>query len=54
MKKEIWSKGKTGGCVVTDNPDGLPKSGGFSGKRAVKYYGGNLVCESVWLKKTLL
>ena len=51
MKKENWSIGKTGGCVVTDNPAGLPKSGGFSGNYAVKYYGGNLVCESVWRKK---
>jgi len=51
MKKENWSKGKTGCCVVTDNPEGLPESGGFSGNDAVKYYGGNLVCESVCRKK---
>lgn len=51
MEKEIWSKGKTGGCVVTNNTEGLPESRGFSGNDAVNYYGGNLVCESVWRKK---
>lgn len=51
MKKELWSKGKTGSSVVTDNPEGLPVSGGFSGIDAVNYYGGNLVCESIWRKR---
>lgn len=51
MKKENWKPGKTGRCVVTDNPEGLSEGGGFSGIEAVKYYGGNLVCESVCRKK---
>lgn len=51
MKKENWSIGKPGGCVITDTPDGLPKESGHSGQDANKYYGGSLVCESIWRKK---
>jgi hypothetical protein len=51
MTKENWTKGKIGGCIVTDTPDGLPKNSGHSGKGAYEYYGGNLVCESIWRKK---
>jgi hypothetical protein len=51
MKKENWTKGKKGGCVVTDTPDELPENSGHSGKGAYEYYGGNLVCESIWRKK---
>lgn len=51
MKTENWAIGKTGRCVITDNSEGLPESGGFSGNKAINYYGGNLVCESVWRRK---
>jgi len=51
MEKENWSKGKPGGCVITDTPEGLPENSGHSGTDANKYYGGALVCESVWRKK---
>lgn len=53
MKKENWSKGRYGGCIVTDTPDGLPENSGHSGIGANEYYGGNLVCESVWRKKDI-
>jgi hypothetical protein len=53
MKKEILSKGKTRVCVVTDTPDGLPENSGYSETDAHKYYGGALICESVWRKKDL-
>lgn len=51
MKKENWSKGKCWGTVITDTPDGLPKNSGHSGTEANKYFGGALVCESIWRKK---
>ena len=51
MKKEIWSKGKNGGTVTTDTPDGLPNNSGHTGADAIKYYGGSLVAESIWRKK---
>lgn len=41
-----WRVGKTGGCVVSDNSESLTISGAI-GEEAVKYYGGNLICESV-------
>lgn len=53
MKKEIWSKGKIGGTVITDTPDGLPENSGHSGTDAHKYFGGALICESVWRKKDI-
>lgn len=48
MKKEKWSIGKTGGAVVTDNPKGFTFD---TGHLDVDYYGGYLVCESIWRKK---
>ncbi len=51
MTKENWTKGKTGGCVVTDTPDGLPENSGHSGTEAHEYYGGSLICESVYREK---
>lgn len=48
MKKEFWSEGKVGGCIVTDSSEGLPE------KNAYKYYyGGNFICESIWRKKDI-
>jgi len=51
MKKENWSIGKNGGTVITDTPDGLQENSGHSGTEAFDYYGGALVCESIWRKK---
>lgn len=51
MKKENWSKGKIGGTVITDTTDGLTDNSGHTGADADKYYGGALICESVWRKK---
>jgi hypothetical protein len=51
MKKENWSIGKTGREVITDNPDGLLESTGHAGKGAIEYYGGYLICESIWRKR---
>ncbi|MFA6572256.1 MAG: hypothetical protein WCT77_13600 [Bacteroidota bacterium] len=51
MKKENWSKGKNGHTVITDTPDGLPENSGYTGTHADQYYGGALICESIWRKK---
>ena len=51
MKKEIWSKGKNGGTVITDTADGLPENSGHSGTDAFDCYGGSLICESICRKK---
>jgi hypothetical protein len=51
MKKEIWSKGKTKGTVITDTPEGLPNNSGHTGTDAHNYYGGALVAESIWRPK---
>jgi hypothetical protein len=51
MSEEIWSKGKTGGCVITDTPDGLNDSSGHAGSDANLYYGGALIAESIWRPK---
>lgn len=40
-----WRVGKHSGCVVTDAP--IPGAVG-SGHSEVEYYGGNLICESVY------
>lgn len=48
---ETWSKGKVGGCVVTDTPDELLKISGHSGTEANDYYGGALICDYIWRKK---
>lgn len=50
MKKENWSKGKTGECIITDTPDGLPESI-KSETEVMNHYGGALVCESICRKK---
>ncbi|MEX3972222.1 hypothetical protein [Paraburkholderia caribensis] len=40
-----WSIGKMGGCIVSTEPiAGCPGSG----HNDVEYYGGHLICESVW------
>lgn len=51
MKKENWSVGKCGGCVITDTPDGLSESTGHSGTQAHEHFGGALICESIFRKK---
>lgn len=48
---EIWSKGKVWGTVITNTSDGLPEKCGHSGSDANEYYGGSLVCESIWRQK---
>ena len=53
MKKENWSAGKTGTCVITDTPNGLLENSGHTGTGAHEYYGGALICESVWRKKDI-
>lgn len=45
---ENWSKGKTGGCVITDSKDGFNK---ITGHMEVSYYGGIMVCESICREK---
>lgn len=51
MEKEIWQIGKNGGTVITNNPENLLNSTGHTGEDALKYYGGHLICESIWRKK---
>jgi hypothetical protein len=52
MKKENWSIGKRGhGGIITDNDKGFKESTGHTGDAAIEYYGGALICESVWRKK---
>lgn len=51
MKKETWSIGKVASTVITDTPDGLPENSGHSGTDAFEYYGGALICESIWRNK---
>ena len=48
---ENWSIGKTRGCVITDNYEGFKESTGHAGYDAEKYYGGALICESIWREK---
>jgi len=44
--KGEWTVGKSHGCVVSDDSTGgLVR--GATGEDAIKYYGGNLICESV-------
>jgi hypothetical protein len=47
---ENWSVGKTG-TVITDSIEGFKNKTGHSGEDAKKYYGGTLICESVWREK---
>ena len=51
MENEKWEIGKTGGTVITDSNEGFPPNTGHIGEGALKYYGGNLVCESIAKKK---
>ena len=51
MSKENWSKGKPVGTVITDSTDGFIEKTGHVGADADEYYGGQLVCESIWRKK---
>ena len=46
-----WKVGKNKMTVVTDSDDGLKESTGHAGEDAKKYYGGNLICESIWREK---
>jgi hypothetical protein len=41
-----WMKGKTGGCVISNDDKNITIRGG-TGADAVKYYGGNLIGESI-------
>ncbi len=50
-KIEIWKVGKKGTTVVTESEEGLKESTGHAGKGAKEYYGGNLVCESIYRSK---
>lgn len=45
FNKGEWSVGK-GSCVVSTTEDAIT-IGGATGKGAIYYYGGNLICESV-------
>jgi len=45
--KENWKVGRTG-CVVTDNPEGFSETTGHTGSDNIEYYGGTLVCESIY------
>lgn len=48
--KENWKVGKNG-CVVTDNAEGFSETTGHTGSDNIEYYGGTLVCESIWKSK---
>ena len=48
---ENWKVGKNKMAVVTDSEEGFKESTGHAGEYAKKYYGGNLVCESIWREK---
>lgn len=48
--EENWKVGKNG-CVVTDNPEGFSETTGHTGAVNIEYYGGTLVCESIWKSK---
>ncbi len=50
---ETWTKGKTGGCVVTNTNEGFSENTGHSGIDARKYYGGSLICESIYREKDI-
>lgn len=47
MKKENWQIGKIYNTVITDSNEGFIPGTGHSGKEAVEYFGGNLICESI-------
>jgi hypothetical protein len=48
---ENWKVGRHRNTVVTDSDKGLKESTGHAGEDAIKYYGGNLICESIWREK---
>lgn len=48
MKKENWQIGKISNTVITDSNEGFNSSTGHSGQEAVEYFGGNLICESIY------
>ena len=48
---ENWKVGKNRMTVVTDSDNGLKESTGHAGNYAKKYYGGNLICESICREK---
>jgi len=51
--KEKWSVGKVGGTIITNTPSGLPINTGRLGEEVFNYYGGALICESIWRKKDI-
>jgi hypothetical protein len=44
ISKGTWKPGKTGGTVVTDDPEGFNEQSGHS---EIEYYGGYLIAESI-------
>lgn len=40
-----WKKGIWGGSIISESSNGIDINGAI-GEEAVKYYGGNLICES--------
>lgn len=51
--KGPWRIGKHTNSVISDNSNGL-EINGAKGEEAVKYYGGNLICESVSIENAKL
>ena len=51
--KGPWRIGKHTNSVISDNSNGL-EINGATGEEAVKYYGGNLICESVSIENAKL
>ena len=51
--KGEWKVGKNGSSVVSNSDEGLTINGA-TGDDAIKYYGGNLICESVSKANALL
>lgn len=51
--KGPWRIGKYTNSVISDNKNGLEINGAI-GEEAVKYYGGNLICESVSIENAKL
>lgn len=48
ITKENWSVSKRGGAVVTDSDKGFISQ---TGHLDSDYYGGTLICESLWRRK---
>lgn len=51
MDYEKWSVGKERMTVITDSEAGLSEATGHAGKDAKMYFGGNLICESIYREK---